>query len=142
MVSADEEYDRLHGVDGHTQASEGVGPDGFTRLAGYVAEYVNASPAALQARLAEAQWNALEMARKADAAERRAEEAEFHVEQLRDARDRAERRIEAVETLFGGGPDTPCRTTWREHSPYGCYDRTECVEVPMDDLRRALDSPS
>lgn len=49
---------------------------------------------------AEFQWNALEMARKADLAERRAEEAEFHVEQLRDARDSAERRIERTERLI------------------------------------------
>lgn len=48
-------------------------------------------------RLAEAQWNALEMARKADAAERRAEEAEYHVEQLRDARDRAEAALERLQ---------------------------------------------
>lgn len=54
------------------------------------------------------QWNALEMARKADAAERRAEEAEYHVEQLRDARDRAERRLERVEALA---------EQWREDYP-------------------------
>jgi hypothetical protein len=40
--------------------------------------------------VAEFQHNALEMARKADIAERRAEEAEHHVEQLRDARDAVE----------------------------------------------------
>lgn len=69
----------------------------FGRLQAYVAEYVNDSPAALRVRLTEAQWNALEMARKTDLAERRAEEAEFHVEQLRDARDSAEQRIEQAE---------------------------------------------
>lgn len=47
--------------------------------------------------VAEFQHNALEMARKADLAERRAEEAEYHVEQLRDARDAAERRLERAE---------------------------------------------
>lgn len=72
-------------------------PHDFGRLESYVAEYVNDSPAALRVRLAEAQYNALEMARKAEQAERRAEEAEFHVEQLRDARDSAERRIERIE---------------------------------------------
>lgn len=77
-----------------------VGPDGFTRMADYVAEYVTVSPAALRAQVAEAQYNALEMARKADAAERRAEEAEFHVEQLRDARDCAERRAEELEGVL------------------------------------------
>lgn len=60
-------------------------------------------------RIRESQWNALEMARKADIAERRAEEAEFHVEQLRDTRDGAERRIERAERLLDGweqdGPD-------------------------------------
>lgn len=63
----------------------------------------------LKIRVAEHQWNALEMARKADIAERRAEEAEFHVEQLRDARDSAERRIERTERLIDSwehdGPD-------------------------------------
>ncbi len=54
----------------------------------------------LKTSVAEHQWNALEMARKADMAERRAEEAEFHVEQLRDARDKAERRIERAERLI------------------------------------------
>lgn len=46
-----------------------VGPDGFTRL----------EPAT-----SEAQWNALEMARKAELAERRAEDAEAEVERLKD----------------------------------------------------------
>lgn len=46
---------------------------------------------------AEAQWNALEMSRRADIAERRAEEAEFHVEQLRDARARAEAELERLK---------------------------------------------
>lgn len=45
----------------------------------------------LKTEVAEHQHNALEMARKADLAERRAEEAEYHVEQLRDALDSAER---------------------------------------------------
>lgn len=66
---------------------------------------------ALRVRLAEAQWNALEMARKADLAERRAEEAEYHVEQLRDARDAAERKVERAERLLDGwehdGPADP-----------------------------------
>lgn len=62
----------------------------------------------LDARVAEFQHNTLEMARKADLAERRAEEAEYHVEQLRDARDRAERRIErACEVLDGWEHDGP-----------------------------------
>lgn len=69
----------------------------FGRLEAYVAEYVNDSPAALRAQVVEAQHNALEMARKADLAERRAEEAEYHVEQLRDALDSAERRLEQAE---------------------------------------------
>lgn len=55
----------------------------------------------LKTSVAEHQYNALEMARKADQAERRAEEAEFHVEQLRDALERAERRVERVERLAG-----------------------------------------
>ena len=65
----------------------------------------------LDARVAEFQHNTLEMARKADLAERRAEESEFHVEQLRDARDSAERRIERADALLDGwehdGPDDP-----------------------------------
>lgn len=72
----------------------------------------------LKTSVVEHQWNALEMARKANQAERRADEAEFHVEQLRDARDRAERQaedaeaaIEATRDLLDGwehdGPDDP-----------------------------------
>lgn len=49
---------------------------------------------------------------------------------------RAEReKVERVETLFSGGPDTSCRTTWRnEHWSYAI----ECVEVPVAALRAAL----
>lgn len=50
-------------------------------------------------QIAEFQHNALEMAQKADAAERRAEEAEYHVEQLRDALDSAERIGERAAEL-------------------------------------------
>lgn len=56
---------------------------------------------------------------------------------FRDAAFRLKRRnvenaakVRAVEALFAGGPDTPCRTTW--------HGTTECVEVPLDDLRAAL----
>lgn len=82
-----------------------VGPDAFTPLAP-VADYRAAFYRVLErceelkAQVAEFQYNALEMARKADLAERRAEEAEFHVEQLRDARDSAERRIERADRLI------------------------------------------
>lgn len=58
-----------------------VGPDGFTRLAETDCR------------------DALEMARKAYAAERRAEEAEYHAEQLRDALDSAERIGERAAEL-------------------------------------------
>ena len=51
----------------------------------------------LKTSVAEHQWNALEMAQKADLAERRAEDAEYHVEQLRDALDSAERSAERIE---------------------------------------------
>lgn len=59
--------------------------------------YIAGLAAGIEVRASEFQQAALEMARKADQAERRAEEAEFHVEQLRDARDSAERRIERPE---------------------------------------------
>lgn len=48
--------------------------------------------------------------------------------------EKAERALERVQELFAGGPDTPCRTTWP--------DGIECVEVPMADLRDALDGPA
>lgn len=83
-------------------------PHDFGRLQAYVAEYVNDSPAALRVRLTEAESNALEMARKAEQAERRAEEAEFHVEQLRDARNSAERRIERAEHLIDSWEHLVC----------------------------------
>lgn len=50
---------------------------------------------AYAAGAAAAETRAVEMARKANQAERRAEEAEFHVEQLRDERDSAERLIDS-----------------------------------------------
>lgn len=52
-------------------------------------------------------------------------------------------KVARVEELFAGGPDTPCRTAWRE-SPglFGAAVRVECVEVPIDDLRAALDNPA
>lgn len=49
-------------------------------------------------------------------------------------RDKAEAKLAAVEALFSGGPDTACRTTW----PHG----VECVEVPMADLRAAINGGS
>jgi len=51
---------------------------------------------------------------------------------------------EAVRALFAGGPDTPCRTTWRpEYSMPDCSAAsTECVEVPLDELRAVLDGPN
>ena len=42
----------------------------------------------------------------------------------------AEKKLAAVEALFSGGPDTACRTVW--------HGSTECVSVPLDDLRAAL----
>lgn len=86
-------------------ASTLVGPDGFTPLvsdADYRAAFYRVMERCeeLKTSVAEHQWNALEMARKADQAERRAEEAEFHVEQLRDALGSAERRIERTERLI------------------------------------------
>lgn len=44
------------------------------------------------------------------------------------------------EELFSGGPDTACRTTWRESAELaGCSAASiECVEVPMADLRSAF----
>ena len=47
-------------------------------------------------------------------------------------RDEARAKVERVEALFAFGPDTACRTTWRE------YGGTACVELPLDDLRAAL----
>jgi hypothetical protein len=63
----------------------------------------------------------------------RAESAEAERDDLRV-------RLLAVETLFADGPDTPCRTTWRNE--FALAGPTECVEVPMDDLRAVLASPS
>ena len=70
-----------------------VGPDAFTPLAP-VADYRAAFYRVLErceelkAQVAEFQYNALEMARKADQAERRAEDAEAAFERLRSAADK------------------------------------------------------
>lgn len=51
--------------------------------------------------------------------------------------------LDPFAALFAGGPDTPCRTTWRRppgHSlPGNIGLTTECVEVPVDELRAAFD---
>jgi hypothetical protein len=53
----------------------------------------------------------------------------------------AEQKIAAIESLFAGGPDTPCRTVWRGaevgSGPFE-YVQIECVEVPVADLRAVL----
>lgn len=49
-----------------------------------------------------------------------------------------ENRLQRIYNLFKGGPDTVCRTTWR-HGESLDGTATECVEVPMEDLRDALD---
>jgi hypothetical protein len=58
----------------------------------------------------------------------------------------AEAKLARVEALFSGGPDGPCRTTWRYDFAAHCegYDgREECVEVPVAELRAALaDAPA
>lgn len=63
-----------------------------------------------------------------------------HLYTIRDlaARDEAVRRevLAPFKELFGGGPDTPCRTTWHP-TPWAGVN-VECVEVPMDDLRAAF----
>ncbi len=46
---------------------------------------------------------------------------------------KAEATVARVDTLFSGGPDTPCGTVYRRG--------IECVVVPMEDLREALDGP-
>ena len=44
-----------------------------------------------------------------------------------------------LHALFEGGPDTVCRTTWRdEPGLFGATISVECVEVPMADLRLAF----
>lgn len=45
--------------------------------------------------------------------------------------------------LFSGGPDTPCRTTWRgivlwDDGSSDDTNRQECVEVPLDEVRAAF----
>lgn len=49
--------------------------------------------------------------------------------------------LRVFEELFAGGPDTACRTTWRSSDvmPECSAASTECVEVPMADLRDAFD---
>lgn len=107
VTAADEAYDRLHGVDGHAQSvTPGRIPPARHEhdAADYRAAFYRVLERCeeLKTSVAEHQWNALEMARKADLAERRAEEAEFHVEQLRDARDRAERQSDRLEAHLHG----------------------------------------
>lgn len=114
MTAADEAYDRLHGVDGHTQAvTPRYTPEALTvervsdwrdslQLLHDLArghDYADARDLAagedaiaevcdvltgVANQVAEHQRNALEMSRKAEQAERRAEGVEAEVERLRD----------------------------------------------------------
>lgn len=59
------------------------------------------------------------------------------ITRLTAERDAALARLARIEALFSGGPDTVCRTTWRE----SFAEHVECVEVPMADLRDALGEP-
>jgi hypothetical protein len=58
------------------------------------------------------------------------------------ANQRAAEALRPFEELFAN-PDTSCRTTWRREPgwslPGATEPLTECVEVPMDDLRNAFD---
>lgn len=85
--------------------------------------YLAGLAAGVEVRASEFQQTALEMARKADQAERRAEEAEFHVEQLRDARDSAERRlawVKVAEGQQGAGDDTWKVAVYQETAQARC----------------------
>ncbi len=54
----------------------------------------------------------------------------------------ANERLARVDELFNGGPDTPCRTTYRDNGYEGVFAAVvDCVEVPMEDLRAALADP-
>jgi len=55
-----------------------------------------------------------------------------------DRAEQAEAALARVRALFAGGPDTVCRTTWRDEPPYACGSEVACVEVPLADLRAAL----
>lgn len=74
------------------RAPRHLAPDGFTPLvidADYRAAFYRVLERCeeLKTSVAEHQWNALEMARKADLAERRAEDAEAAIEATRDLLD-------------------------------------------------------
>lgn len=51
-----------------------------------------------------------------------------------------ERGVRPFRNLFSGGPDTVCRTVWddSEAVPALGIGPTECVSVPLDDLRAAF----
>lgn len=50
-----------------------------------------------------------------------------------------ERGVRPFRELFAGGPDTPCRTVYRpEEAGAGVWVNTECVEVPLDEVRAAF----
>lgn len=49
------------------------------------------------------------------------------------AREAARAVLTPFDSLFSGGPDTACRTLWRDAG--GGWPDEECVVVPMADLR-------
>jgi hypothetical protein len=60
---------------------------------------------------------------------------------MTDNQQRAAKVLRPFEELFAGGPDTVCRTVWREDPGLigEPSNEIECVEVPMADLRDAFD---
>jgi len=58
-------------------------------------------------------------------------------------REGVEAAVAVFSSLFSGEPDTPCRTTWRREAgwslPGAEVPLTECVEVPLDELRSTFD---
>jgi hypothetical protein len=83
--------------------------------------------------LAEAAKKALDFAKPSDVMfvaqfqHTAASEAPWLARMLLEALD----TIDRVNALFAGGPDTSCRTVWDGE--------IECVSVPIEDLRQALD---
>lgn len=90
----------------HARLAVWFGDDRQTFLVSHLAPVVDRIKAEA---VSEFQWRALELARKADAAERRAEDAEAEIERFRDAVDKVGHQAVC--------PVDPCDCWWVELAP-------------------------
>lgn len=129
------EHERWHAqIDACVPAGQPDGGSAGRGVSGGLGERLRAlatgpHPDVLLVRTAEGEWLGI-VAEVDRLEEKRARQAQT-IGELQDVRERLTGQLERVRALFALSPDTGCRTTWT--------DGVECIEVPLSDLRAALD---